>query len=106
MDRLLLSAKIGHIGVIGQSESQFSARTDLDEMCMYGFTTENGYSKTPLIQSSTGRSRKLIQNITVTLHWNHNDDVVINTLLNQSLVLREAGVEMAQKPKDVPTSKE
>jgi isopenicillin N synthase-like dioxygenase len=35
-----------------------------------------------------------------------NDDVVINTLLDQSPVLRKAGVKMAHKPEDAPTSKE
>ena len=34
-----------------------------------------------------------------------NDDVVINTLLDESSVLREAGVKMAHKPEDAPTSK-
>lgn len=34
-----------------------------------------------------------------------NDDVVINTLLDESSVLREAGVEMAHKTEDAPTSK-
>ncbi|KAI1614625.1 Clavaminate synthase-like protein [Exophiala viscosa] len=33
-----------------------------------------------------------------------NDKVVINTLLDKSPVLREAGVEMAHLPKDAPTS--
>lgn len=33
-----------------------------------------------------------------------NDDVVINTLLDQSSVLRKAGVELAHKPEDAPTS--
>ncbi|KAF2101718.1 Clavaminate synthase-like protein [Rhizodiscina lignyota] len=35
-----------------------------------------------------------------------NDDVVINTLLDQSPVLREAGVAMAYAPEDAPTSKQ
>ncbi len=35
-----------------------------------------------------------------------NDDVVINTLLDTSPVLRKAGVQMAHKPEDAPTSKE
>ena len=35
-----------------------------------------------------------------------NDDVVINTLLEESPVLREAGVKMAHKPEDAPTSKD
>lgn len=35
-----------------------------------------------------------------------NDDVVINTLLDQSPVLREAGVTMAHEPENAPTSKE
>ena len=35
-----------------------------------------------------------------------NDEVVINTLLDQSPVLREAGVAMAHEPDKVPTSKE
>lgn len=35
-----------------------------------------------------------------------NDEVVINTLLDESLVLREAGVKLAHKPEDAPTSKE
>ncbi|KIW35448.1 uncharacterized protein PV07_02145 [Cladophialophora immunda] len=35
-----------------------------------------------------------------------NDEVVINTLLDQSPVLREAGVQMAHKPEDAPTSKQ
>lgn len=35
-----------------------------------------------------------------------NDDVVINTLLDTSPVLREAGVRMAHAPEDAPTSKE
>jgi isopenicillin N synthase-like dioxygenase len=35
-----------------------------------------------------------------------NDDVVINTLLDQSPVLREAGVQMAHEPENAPTSKE
>ncbi|KAH9906496.1 hypothetical protein F4778DRAFT_726311 [Xylariomycetidae sp. FL2044] len=35
-----------------------------------------------------------------------NDEVVINTLLDRSPVLREAGVAMAHRPEDAPTSKE
>lgn len=35
-----------------------------------------------------------------------NDDVVINTLLEESPVLREAGVQMAHEPQNAPTSKE
>ncbi|KAH8699106.1 Clavaminate synthase-like protein [Talaromyces proteolyticus] len=35
-----------------------------------------------------------------------NDDVVINTLLEESPVLRAAGVERAHRPEDAPTSKE
>lgn len=35
-----------------------------------------------------------------------NDDVVINTLLDESPVLRKAGVTMAHAPEDAPTSKE
>ncbi len=35
-----------------------------------------------------------------------NDEVVINTLLDQSPVLREAGVKMAHEPENAPTSKE
>lgn len=35
-----------------------------------------------------------------------NDDVVINTLLDKSPILRDAGVQMAHKAKDAPTSKE
>ncbi|KAJ5605359.1 hypothetical protein N7510_010513 [Penicillium lagena] len=35
-----------------------------------------------------------------------NDEIVINTLLDESPVLREAGVKMAHNPKDAPTSKE
>ena len=35
-----------------------------------------------------------------------NDETVINTLLEQSPVLREAGVEMAHAPENAPTSKE
>ncbi|BCS17196.1 uncharacterized protein APUU_10024A [Aspergillus puulaauensis] len=35
-----------------------------------------------------------------------NDDIVINTLLDQSPVLREAGVEIAHEPENAPTSKE
>ncbi|CAM1507622.1 Fc.00g072630.m01.CDS01 [Cosmosporella sp. VM-42] len=35
-----------------------------------------------------------------------NDEVVINTLLEQSPVLREAGVKMAHEPENAPTSKE
>ena len=35
-----------------------------------------------------------------------NDEVVINTLLDESPVLRDAGVKMAHKPEDAPTSKE
>lgn len=35
-----------------------------------------------------------------------NDEVVINTLLDESPVLRAAGVSMAHKPEDAPTSKE
>ncbi|KAH8807870.1 hypothetical protein F5884DRAFT_704232, partial [Xylogone sp. PMI_703] len=35
-----------------------------------------------------------------------NDEVVINTLLEESPVLRKAGVQMAHKPEDAPTSKE
>ncbi|PYH94484.1 Clavaminate synthase-like protein [Aspergillus ellipticus CBS 707.79] len=35
-----------------------------------------------------------------------NDDVVINTLLEESPVLREAGVQRAHSPQDAPTSKE
>jgi isopenicillin N synthase-like dioxygenase len=35
-----------------------------------------------------------------------NDEVVINTLLDQSPVLREAGVKMSHEPQDAPTSKE
>ena len=34
-----------------------------------------------------------------------NDDVVINTVLDESPVLRKAGVKMAHKPEDAPTSK-
>ncbi|KIX10086.1 uncharacterized protein Z518_01167 [Rhinocladiella mackenziei CBS 650.93] len=35
-----------------------------------------------------------------------NDEVVINTLLDRSPVLREAGMEMAHRPENAPTSKE
>lgn len=35
-----------------------------------------------------------------------NDDIAINTLLESSPVLREAGVAMAHRPEDAPTSKE
>ena len=35
-----------------------------------------------------------------------NDDVVVNTLLEESPVLREAGVKMAHEGEDAPTSKE
>ena len=35
-----------------------------------------------------------------------NDDVVINTLLDESVVLRNAGVKRAHAPDDAPTSKE
>jgi isopenicillin N synthase-like dioxygenase len=35
-----------------------------------------------------------------------NDDVVINTLLEESPVLREAGVKMSHEPENAPTSKE
>lgn len=35
-----------------------------------------------------------------------NDQVVINTLLEESPILREAGVEMAHLPENAPTSKE
>ena len=35
-----------------------------------------------------------------------NDNIVIDTLLDKSPVLREARVEMAHKPEDFPTSKE
>ena len=35
-----------------------------------------------------------------------NDEVVINTLLDESPVLRDADVKMAHKPEDAPTSKE
>lgn len=35
-----------------------------------------------------------------------NKDVVINTILDQSPVLRQAGVTMAHKPGDAPTSEE
>lgn len=35
-----------------------------------------------------------------------NDDVVINTLLDRSPVLRDAGVAMAHEPGKAPTSKE
>jgi isopenicillin N synthase-like dioxygenase len=35
-----------------------------------------------------------------------NDDVVINTLLDRSPVLKKAVVEMAHKPEDAPTSKQ
>jgi hypothetical protein len=35
-----------------------------------------------------------------------NDDVIINTLLEESSVLREAGVKMAHKPENAPRSKE
>jgi isopenicillin N synthase-like dioxygenase len=34
-----------------------------------------------------------------------NDDVVINTVLDESPVLRKAGVKMAHKPEDAPRSK-
>lgn len=35
-----------------------------------------------------------------------NDDVVINTILDSSPVLRKAGVKMSHKPEDAPTSNE
>ena len=35
-----------------------------------------------------------------------NDEVVINTLLDKSPVLRNAGVEMAHEPQNAPSSKE
>jgi isopenicillin N synthase-like dioxygenase len=35
-----------------------------------------------------------------------NDEVVINTLLEESPVLREAGIKMAHEPDNAPTSKE